>query len=85
MSNSSTSSSPASSSPATTSPTNTFNNVYSQAPAESASVAVKFIEDPETKAVTVFVIDRASNKVVRTIPQNEMNNMRPGSLLEITA
>jgi len=66
-------------------PVSGYNSAYLQAPAQSASVAVKFVEDPLTKAVTVFVIDRATDKVVRTIPQNEMNNLQPGALLEITA
>ncbi|MDR3572545.1 MAG: flagellar protein FlaG [Anaerolineaceae bacterium] len=68
-----------------TTPATTYDSAYLQAPAQSASVAVKFVEDPQTKAVTVYVIDRATHNVVRTIPQNEMNNMQPGALLEIGA
>ena len=76
---------PANAAASSASPANSFDSVYSQAPAQTATTAVKFVEDPETKAVTVFVIDRATHQVVRTIPQDEMNSMQPGSLLEINA
>jgi len=39
--------------------------------------------DAETKDVTILILDRASRKVVRTIPPEEMAELDPGELLQL--
>jgi hypothetical protein len=58
------------------------------APAEKPAnpfqdVSIKFKVDAKTNDVTIMILDRATRKVVRTIPPEEMNRMDPGELLEL--
>ena len=46
---------------------------------------LKFHVDPKTHEVTVWIMDRATNKVVSTIPPNKIKDVPPGDLLEYTA
>ncbi len=62
-------------------------------PAETASaplvgnasnVSLQFRVDAKTKDVTVFVVDRNSKKVLRSIPANELAKLSAGDLLSLT-
>lgn len=46
-------------------------------------VSLKFRIDAKTNDVTILVLDRANQKVVRTIPPEELNKLDPGELLEM--
>ena len=46
-------------------------------------VSLKFRVDAKTNEVSILILDRASHKVLRTIPPDEMNRMNPGELLEL--
>ncbi|MCI0520742.1 MAG: flagellar protein FlaG [Chloroflexi bacterium] len=50
-----------------------------------ADVSLKFMINADTKDVTILILDRASRKVVRTIPPEDMNRMDPGELLQLFA
>ena len=50
-----------------------------------SEISLQFRVDEETKDVTIFVIDRKSKKVIRSIPANELAKMRAGDLLKLTA
>ncbi|MBN1536749.1 MAG: flagellar protein FlaG [Anaerolineales bacterium] len=44
---------------------------------------LEFQVDDTTNDVTVYVLDRNSHEVVRTIPPEELNNLNPGDLLQL--
>lgn len=48
-----------------------------------SDVMLKFKVDAKTNDVTILIVDRASRKVVRSIPSDEMARMDPGELLEL--
>ncbi len=50
-----------------------------------ADFSLEFQVDESTKDVTVFILDRTSHEVVRTIPPEELNNLNPGDLLQLFA
>ena len=50
-----------------------------------ANIGLKFRIDDETNEVTVFVIDRDSRQVLRTIPPEEIRNLQAGDLVELFA
>jgi uncharacterized FlaG/YvyC family protein len=54
-------------------------------PVTNNDVVLKFRVDDKTQAVTVFVVDRASDNVLRTIPADELGKMSAGDLLKIAA
>ena len=57
-----------------------------QTPAQNlSSVSVQFRVDENTKEVTIFVIDRESKKVLRSIPSSELDKMQVGDLFKLTA
>lgn len=51
--------------------------------ASTSDVSLKFRVDSKTNEVSILILDRASRKVLRTIPPDEMNRMNPGELLEL--
>lgn len=51
----------------------------------SSDVYLRFQVDEQTRDVTVFVVDRSSRSVLRTIPPDELNKLRAGDLLELFA
>jgi uncharacterized FlaG/YvyC family protein len=55
------------------------------APNPLNDLAIKFKVDPETNEVTLLILDKQSQKVVRTIPAEEMEKLKPGDLLELFA
>lgn len=50
-----------------------------------ADVFLRFRVDDETNEITVYVIDRASKRVLRTIPPEELSEMKVGELVELLA
>jgi len=50
-----------------------------------SNVFLKFRVDEKTNDLTVFVIDRASRQVLRTIPSDELTHMHSGDLLKLLA
>lgn len=53
--------------------------------ANSSDVFLKFRVDEKTRDITVYVIDRATKRVVRSIPPEELNSLQAGDLLELLA
>ncbi len=51
----------------------------------NADVVLRFNVDRDTREVTVYVMDRASRQVLRTIPPDELNNLKAGDLIELLA
>jgi len=49
-----------------------------------SNVEIHFRVDRHTKNVTVFVVDRESKRVLRSIPPEELNKLQPGDLMEMT-
>lgn len=49
------------------------------------NIGLKFRIDDETNEVTVYVIDRTSKQVLRTIPPEEIRNLKAGDLVELFA
>ena len=50
-----------------------------------SNVSIHFQVNNETQELTVFVIDRASQRVIRSIPASELNKLQAGDLLKLTA
>lgn len=48
-------------------------------------VTLRFEIDSQTHDVTILILDKASRKVVRTIPPEEMARISPGELLQLFA
>lgn len=48
-------------------------------------VTLRFEIDSQTHDVTILILDKASRRVVRTIPPEEMARMDPGELLQLFA
>jgi hypothetical protein len=51
----------------------------------ASNVSLQFRVDDKTKEVTVFVVDRKSKKVLRSIPASELAKLQAGDLLKMTA
>lgn len=49
------------------------------------NVSIHFRVDDKTSEVTVFLVDRKSKKVLRSIPASELQNLQIGDLLKLTA
>ena len=50
-----------------------------------ANVSIHFRVDDKTSEVTIFVVDRESKKVLRSIPSSEMQKIQIGELLKLIA
>ena len=57
----------------------------SQAINAGSDISLRFRVDQKSNEVFVYVIDRASKKVVRTIPMNELARLSAGQLVRLTA
>lgn len=62
----------------------------SQKQAEVASnqvgnVSIHFRLDDKTNELTVFVVDRKTKRVIRSIPASELHKLQSGELLKLTA
>jgi hypothetical protein len=51
----------------------------------ASNIALQFRVDDKTKDVTVFVVDRSSKRVLRSIPASELAKLKAGDLLKLTA
>ncbi len=51
----------------------------------NSNVFLKFKVDEDTRSITVYVIDRETKRVLRSIPPEEMNKLQTGDLLEMIA
>jgi uncharacterized FlaG/YvyC family protein len=51
----------------------------------SSSVSVHFRVNDETNELTVFVVDRSSHRVLRSIPISEFYKMPAGELVKLAA
>jgi hypothetical protein len=49
------------------------------------NISIHFRVDEETSNVTIFLVDRKSHKVLRSIPAAELQKMQIGDLLKLTA
>jgi uncharacterized FlaG/YvyC family protein len=52
---------------------------------QMADIRLRFQVDPKTNDVTVFLINRETHNVVRTIPAQELKDMPQGRLFEFFA
>lgn len=50
-----------------------------------SSVSLKFRVDPDTHDISVFVLDRSTRQVVRTIPADEYKKLQASDLLKLLA
>lgn len=50
-----------------------------------SQISLVFKVDQQTRDLTVYILDRASRQVVRTIPADEIAKLNPGDLLELFA
>jgi uncharacterized FlaG/YvyC family protein len=50
-----------------------------------ANVSIHFRVDDKTNNITVFLVDRKSKKVLRSIPASELQNIQIADLLKLTA
>ena len=50
-----------------------------------ADIRLKYMLDAKTNEVTVYVLDRESEEVIRTIPPGELAKLCAGELLELFA
>jgi uncharacterized FlaG/YvyC family protein len=50
-----------------------------------SNISIHFRVDDKTNDVTVFLVDRISKKVLRSIPASEMQKLQAGDLLKLTA
>jgi uncharacterized FlaG/YvyC family protein len=48
-------------------------------------VTIRFSVDDKTNNITVYVIDKASKRVLRAIPPEDLNKMAAGDLLQLMA
>ncbi len=55
-------------------------------PSSSIPFTVKnYRVDRETHEVTVYIMDRASRQIIRTIPPDELSKLKAGDLIELLA
>jgi uncharacterized FlaG/YvyC family protein len=52
-------------------------------PVKRPDVHLRFLIDPQSKQVTVLMLDRASQRVIRTIPADELSKMQEGQLIDL--
>ncbi len=50
---------------------------------QKQDVKMRFVIDPQSQQVTVLIFDKASQKVLRTIPADEMSKMQEGELVNL--
>jgi hypothetical protein len=51
----------------------------------TSDVVLRFNVDRETHEVTVYIMDRASRQIIRTIPPEELSKLKAGDLIELMA
>lgn len=53
--------------------------------ARLSNISLHFQVDEDSRQLTVFVIDRATRRVIRSIPASELRKLQAGELLKLTA
>jgi uncharacterized FlaG/YvyC family protein len=56
-----------------------------QGASSPSNVSIHFRLDDETHELTVFVVDRKTKRVIRSIPASELHKLQAGDLLQLTA
>lgn len=51
----------------------------------SFNISIHFRLDDKTHDLTVFVVDRKTKRVIRSIPASELHKLQVGDLLKLTA
>ena len=51
----------------------------------TSDVVLRFNVDHDTHEVTVYIMDRASRQIIRTIPPDELSKLKAGDLIELMA
>lgn len=51
----------------------------------TGDVSLRFLVDDDTHAITILVVDRTSQKVIRSIPPEEMGSFQDGNLFDYFA
>ncbi len=51
----------------------------------NSNLTLRFLVDEKTNDLTVFVVDRNSKRVLRSIPAAELSKLNSGDLLKLTA
>ncbi len=51
----------------------------------TSDVSLRFIVDDDTHAITILVVDRANQKVIRSIPPEDIGNFQGGNLFDYFA
>ncbi|HEX2998060.1 MAG TPA: flagellar protein FlaG [Anaerolineales bacterium] len=51
----------------------------------ASNVSIHFQLDDKTHELTLFVVDRKSKRVLRSIPASELHKLKAGDLLKLTA
>jgi uncharacterized FlaG/YvyC family protein len=54
-------------------------------PVTNGDTYLRFMVDEKNNDITVYVVDRASRRVMRSIPPSEVNNLKAGDLLKLLA
>ena len=57
----------------------------SQRAGSVSNVSIHFRLDDKTNELTVFVVDRITKRVLRSIPASELQKLQAGELLKLTA
>ncbi len=63
----------------------TSEQLPAQGSGSAASISLQFRADEQTGKMTIFVVDRASKQVLRSIPASELHKLQAGDLLKLTA
>lgn len=56
-----------------------------QGASSPSNVSIHFRLDDNTHELTVFVVDRKTKRVIRSIPASELHKLQAGDLLQLTA
>ncbi len=51
----------------------------------SADINLRFRIDQKTQDITVYMLDRSTREVIRTIPPSELSKLTPGDLVSLFA
>jgi hypothetical protein len=53
------------------------------APGKGTEIMLRFQVDPQTRQVTIFVLDKTHRNVIRTIPPEEMRRLKVGEIVDL--
>lgn len=60
------------------------NGKQAQSIPQSTKTKLKFRVDRESNEVTVLILDARSHKVIRTVPPEELSELTPGELIDLS-